>query len=249
MENLKSTTNYSMFKPLRGNRPIREIHVRRIMDSLRQYCLPIKIIINEHFEVIDGQHRLEAARRLSLPVEYEVRAGYGLKEAQIINQNVKTWGKVEFLDSYCTTGFKPYLQMREFMQQYPAFGIAAAETILTNTFGGINNKRDIRNNGKIIGKVKNFEGGNLEISDLPGAYETARKIMEYKEFYGGYNRVLFVRVMVGLFKNPDFDHSKMINKLRLQPTALKHCQNVEQYKLLIEKIYNFKSQHKISLIY
>jgi hypothetical protein len=246
---METTINYELFKPLKGNRPISEVHVRRLMESFKRDYLMARILVNEHFEVIDGQHRLEAAKRLSLPVEYEVRKGFGLEEAQALNQNVKNWGKMEFLNSYCDMGLLPYLQLREFMQTYPDFGIAAAEAIFTNTVGGVNNSQEIFHKGKAIGKVKKFEKGELKVNDLPYAYEIASKIMDYKKFFSGFNRVVFVGVMIGLFKNPKFNHELMIKRLQSQPTALVLCANAEQYRLLIEKIYNFRTHNKVNLRY
>jgi len=243
------TRNYGMFKTLRGNRPVLEIDVRRLMESFKQQYLFFLIIVNEFFEVIDGQHRLEAARRLGLPVNYEIKPGYGLKEAQTLNVNVKPWGKLNFLVSYCETGHRAYLQMREFMDYFPDFAIASAEIILTNNMGGSNNKAQICIDGKQKGRVRNFENGDLIITDLKKAYENAEKILDYRKYYDGFARALFVRTMISLFKNPKFDHDLMMRKLELQPTALEHCSTMEQYKKLIEKIYNYRSRMKVSLIY
>ena len=40
-----------------------------------------------------------------------------------------------------------------------------------------------------------------------------------------------------------------MHKIRLQPTALVDCANRDQYKTLIEDIYNYKRREKISLRY
>jgi len=246
-EFVMKTMDYSLFKTLKGNRPIEEGQVRRLMESFKQEYLLSPILINEKFEIIDGQQRLEAAKRLNLPVCYVQKCGYGLAEVQKLNRSTKNWGKLEFLNSYCDIGLTPYLQLKEFMKNFPDLGIAASESICTNNVSGANNRNEILlGEGRAI-KIKNFENGDLIINDLPGAYERATKIMEYKEYYSGYNRALFVRVMVSLFKNPVFKHDLFIKKLKLQPTALEHCQSVEQYKLLIERIYNFRNQHKVNL--
>ena len=55
--------------------------------------------------------------------------------------------------------------------------------------------------------------------------------------------------MIGLFKNENFDYSEFMHKIRLQPKALVDCTNVEQQRLSIEEIYNYKSRNKINLRY
>ena len=70
-----------------------------------------------------------------------------------------------------------------------------------------------------------------------------------KTYYLGYNRSIFVGTMIGMLNNDKFDFNEFMHKLRLQPTALVDCANREQYKTLIEDIYNYKSRNKISLRY
>lgn len=249
MNEILTTKNYGLFKMLNGNRPLNELHVRRLMESFKMEYLLSPVIVNKNMEIIDGQHRLEAAKRLGLPINYIKTNGYGLMEVQLLNTSNKNWGKIEYLNSYCDLGIKSYLQLKEFMNTYPIFGISAAEKIMTNTIGGVNNRGSYRINGKEVGRVKNFEMGKFEVNDIKLSYEYAAKIIEYAPYYSGYFRALFVGTLITLFKNPDFIHNEMIKKLQLHPTALVHCQTSEQYKLLIEKIYNYKNHNKVNLRY
>jgi hypothetical protein len=40
-----------------------------------------------------------------------------------------------------------------------------------------------------------------------------------------------------------------MHKLRIQPSALVDCTSTEQYRILIEDIYNYKNRNKINLRY
>jgi len=55
--------------------------------------------------------------------------------------------------------------------------------------------------------------------------------------------------MIILFKNPIFDYSEFMHKVRLQPKALVDCASREQQRLLIEEIYNYRSRNKVNLRY
>jgi hypothetical protein len=68
-----------------------------------------------------------------------------------------------------------------------------------------------------------------------------------KPYYVGYNRSAFVGTMIVLLQNQNFDFNDFMHKLRIQPTALVDCANREQYKTLIEDIYNFKRREKVNL--
>jgi hypothetical protein len=49
------------------------------------------------------------------------------------------------------------------------------------------------------------------------------------------------------FNNEIFDFSEFMHKLRLQPSALVDCVNSDQYRTVIEDIYNWRSRNKVNL--
>lgn len=62
------TDKYSIFRRLSGNRDVKEARVKKIMRSIEKVgYIPNPIIVNENMEVVDGQGRLEAVKRLGLP--------------------------------------------------------------------------------------------------------------------------------------------------------------------------------------
>lgn len=238
------TYDYSMFKSMKGNRPLDKLLIMRLKKSFKKRYLFTIITVNEDLEIIDGQHRFEAAKSLGLPLYYVVQKGYGVPEVQMLNTNTKNWGKMQYLHSYCELGHPEYLKFRNFMRRYPKFGIAVSEAILTGLSSGkfeteIGQRR----------KLPTFTDGELEIPNEGRSYLIAHQIMEIQPFYDGFNRITFVRAMMRVLNNPNYEHNTFIKKLEMQPTALKHCQSVDQYLLLIEDIYNYRSRNKVSLRY
>lgn len=234
------TTNYGMFKALLGNRDLSSRHVDELVESFQEEYLFSPIIVNEKFQVIDGQHRLEACKKLGLPVYYIVVQGYGMKEIQRFNQNTNNWMNKDFLKSYCDKKVEPYIEMRKFMECYPSFGMKTTLVLM--------------NLNKNTGQVKNyltlskeFENGRLHIVNLKHTYEIAKKLMEYQEFFDAFNQHKFIVALIALFKNPNFLHEEFIKKLRIQPGALQRCANGEQYRSLVEDIYNYKRKDKVNL--
>lgn len=242
------TNDYNRFSLLNGNRNVNKLHVERLKSSFQKNYLLSPIVVNENFEIIDGQHRFNAAKALGLPVNYIVAKGYGLIEVQLLNTNMKNWSKAEYLKSYCDLGFSEYIKMKKFMDHFPDFGIAVSEQLLTNTYGGVNNRGiAAKIDGKNKGRIKNFQEGNFKIADLPLAYENGEKIMMIKPYYDGFANPVFVAAMIGIFKNKNYNHSQLLQKLRQNPNSLVHCKKSTQYKILIEDIYNYRSREKVSL--
>lgn len=244
---INSTSDYSIFSHLEGNREVDKLHVERLKTSFKNNYLMSPIIVNQKHQIIDGQHRFNAAVALNLPINYIVVNGYGLTEVQILNSNTKNWKKEDYLNAYCDLEYTEYIKMKQFMTDFPDFGILVSEQLLTNSTGGANNSHVAKIDGKTTGRLKVFQSGNLEISNLELAYENAEKIMMFKPYYDGYNRFVFVSAMIPIFKHGNYDHNHMIHKLKNCPNTLIHCSNSSQYKLLIEDIYNYRSREKVSL--
>ena len=62
--NVYSTENYRRFKKLLDNREVTPQRVNQIMKSIRDVGYIVSpIIVNEKYEVIDGQGRLAAAEQ------------------------------------------------------------------------------------------------------------------------------------------------------------------------------------------
>ena len=241
-----STSDYTRFRTLVGNRKPNELHVKRLTNSFEKRYLFSPILVNEKWQIIDGQHRYLAAKELGLPINYIVVDGYGLNEVQILNTNSANWKKEDYLKAYCDLGISSYLQMKQFMNDYPDFGIAVSEQLLTNRVGGSNNTGHV---DKRRGRLKNFEEGRLIIPNLVQSYDNAEKVLMFKPYYDGFNRSVFVAALIGIFQNENYSHAEMISKLANQPTSLTHCTNVTQYKLIIEEIYNFRRRDKVNLRY
>jgi len=240
-----------MFKTLKGNRYVNNLHVKRLKNSFRESYLLSPIIVNQHYEIIDGQHRFVAAKEMGLPINFIVCDDYSLKEVQILNTNMKNWKKEDYLKAFCDLGYPEYLRFRNFMREFPDFGIASSEAILTNHLGSVNKyDSELRSKTNKNGSygINYFQEGNLVIPDYQKSVDNAEKIMMIKPYFQRFNNRTFVAAMLGIFRIKDYNHAKLLSKLKNNPTVLQPCQNVSQYKLLIEDVYNFRSRgDKISL--
>ena len=230
-----TTTDYFMFKPIDGNRHKNLLHLKRLKDSIVNNYLFTVIIVNDNYQIIDGQHRFEIIKELGLPLNYIICEGYGLKEVHILNANSKTWTTDDYLDGYCNLGYKEYLKYRDFKDKYD-FNHNVCIAILGKN----------RDNTE---SIKRFWNGEFEILDINKSTEIADKIMMFAPFYEGFKRRTFILSLLNLFDNPNFEFTEMIQKLKIQPTALVDCVNVGQYTSLIEEIYNYKRRIKVNLRY
>lgn len=229
------TKDYGLFKTVEGNRQLNELHKKRLMQSMSKQYLVNPIIVNEHHQIIDGQHRYTAAMEMGLPVYYIQIDGYGLREVQTLNQNNKNWTSSDFLQAYCDLGYESYIRFRDFVDQYD-FTISIAHSVALGT--GYS-KRD----------TDQFKDGLFKFDDQAGAEDRAIKMHTLKAYTPLYNTMMFLYAMLTLFKRPQFDFSTFVQKLSYQQAVLVKCSSVGQYIALIEQIYNHRNRNKVSLRY
>ena len=219
------TFDYECFKFLDGNRQINKLHVKRIKASMKNKYLFTTITVNKNYEIIDGQHRLEACKELKLPVRYIICKDYDLVEVQILNATSKNWNAEDYMNGYCDLGLKNYIIYRDFKNKY-GFGHNETQALLLGKFQR--------------GKITGFNDGEFKIKNLKDSINKAEMVLKVAPYYKGYKRRSFIYSLMHLLEKEKFDFNEFIKKLTLQPTRLVDCTNQSQYTVLIEEIYNYK---------
>jgi hypothetical protein len=114
-----------------------------------------------------------------------------------------------------------------------------------------------KRSGKINGhkaQMKDFEEGRLSVPNITKTYQLARKISEFKPYYPGYHRGVFISAILPLFASKIYDHKDMIYKLGVcaaKGIRLHDHPSVEGFRIQLEDIYNWKRQNenKVSFRY
>jgi hypothetical protein len=117
---IEVTQEYNGFKTLEGNRKISETHVKNLADfiSRRNLLMYNPILVNENFEVVDGQHRLEAAKQLGIPIYYIIGEGLSYKDVGILNACSDDWEFQEYLNNYVANGQEEYIRLDHFKTRH-----------------------------------------------------------------------------------------------------------------------------------
>jgi hypothetical protein len=224
------TRDYDAFKFLKGNRPVDDKHVRKLVQSMQQEYLQRPIDVNENYEIIDGQHRYTAIKELNLPLFYVVRKGWTMKQVQVANSNTKGWTMQDIVDSQATLGNKEYIKIKEFRKKH---GLTIHHSInLLN----VNASGQMMKNGKFV--VTNLQAAEIAVNLI----KTVSKIVNFDCF-----RRPFVFTFRRLAENPNFNPEIFINKLKYQGDRFHPCIDVKSQIELIEEIYNYRNQNKVNL--
>lgn len=229
-----STKEYHLFNSIDGNRTVNKKHVNRLKKSMSENYLFTLIIVNEKYEIIDGQHRFQAIKELGLPLYFIVKDGYQLDFVHQYNINTQNWKSADYLESYCGLGNLQYLEFKKFITKHE-INMQIAMYILTGDDSG--------------NMVKMFNAGLFKIKDIKEAEDIMDKLNKCAPYFARYKTRWFVYAIIRLLKKPQFEFEDFLNKLKTQPTALQVCNDVKQYVELIEEIYNYRRREKVNLRY
>lgn len=230
------TSDYSMFKQLQGNRPVKNARVINTMDSIQKLgWLTEPILINEKFEVIDGQGRLEALKRLEMPVEFIIEKNIGVTECQWLNRYQKNWSTMDYINSYIADGNENYVWLKSLLKQYKGLTNSVIFSVATS-----------RGTSCSIGASDHFktlENGSLSVtpkqrSVVDNALFYLSRFIDTASFLGGrkdkfYSAVMFLYLLDGIDKDR---LCSSINNARYD--GMVSSSTVEGYLQQFENIYN-----------
>ena len=237
------TEDYTQFGYFEGNRAIIKAHVRNLMESLAEQQIPSPIIVDELYRVADGQNRLEACKRLGLPVYYIIVPGMTLEDVKRMNSNTKAWSWQENMQSFIDLGVEDYATYKEFFESYELNHTECMQLLIGHTSLRKGSKK-----GKQT-MAKTFADGQFVILQHGKAIKQANMITKVKPYFESYTHGHFVRALVHLFnkKQDVFSFSKFLKKLAKRTTKLEHHTTRNGYLANIEYIYNHGSRNKVRL--
>lgn len=235
---IKTTMNYDQFRVITGNREVTETHVRKLMASIgRKNLLPFApILVNESMDIIDGQHRLEAAKQLGLEITYIIAPGAIIKDVQLLNAHQKQWTLEDYANSYASQGYTDYELLKAFYQNQELPVSIAVWLLTKDSWGG--------------GHMMKFKEGGFTITSLEEAYQIADRIKLFHEHTSPQVRRSrgFIRAIRILHRNELVDWERMKEKLDQYSHQLPSYQSSKDYLRVLEDIYNYHMS-KVTRIY
>ena len=222
------TKDYDKFKKLVGNRFVD--HSDKIVESIKNCGQLISpIVVNEKFEIIDGQNRFEAYKALGLPVQYTIVNGYGINECIAMNSVSKNWNVYDYIKSYAELGNEEYKFAQEMIDKYRPH--MSTQTILAVISGNIDffSNKAIRNGSFKIGK----DGGQF--------YDDVMNFLcqfDLKAIRGSTEKIL--KVLAFCYTDSEVDNTKLVRFFQKYSYLVESVVDTKQAAEAVEKIYNWK---------
>lgn len=114
--NVYITKDYERFAFLEDNRAVKQNRVNKIKGSIQEVGYILQpILVNEKYQIIDGQGRFNACMEMELPVLYVMQKGIGVGECRKLNMNQENWKPWDWICSYADGGNVDYQRFRTFV--------------------------------------------------------------------------------------------------------------------------------------
>ena len=216
------TKEYSKFKFLKENRTINPTTVKKIEQSLKDWgVIPGRpILVDNFFNIIDGQHRFHALKNLELPISYEIITGDVIAKTMALNSSQSQWKLIDYIKSYADQNIDCYRRLLKFEEKYK-FGVSASVKIFAEV--------DLKGT-----KIK--KGGEFEVN--PRADEIAEYILTLNQL-SFYSTRDFIVGVLSLHKKAS---AKQLEIIRDNILKTPRCGSVADYITAFENILNYKKR-------
>jgi len=228
------TRDYDIFKRLDGNRAIKDGRVKKIIDSIMAVgYLPVPVIVNEKYEIIDGQGRIEACRKTEEPVYYIKVPKIGIEECISMNINQANWKVMDYIESYAERGVRSYQYLLKILDNYQKYykQRTVLYAIFDKTPSGKGLVSDIKN-GSILIDQKTYDRARVALSWLISVKDAVEYIGGHTEYY--YMALLYC------YRRDDIDNERLIEKVKKEQLNLLPVTGMLQALDQLEAIYNYR---------
>lgn len=244
---MESTTNYNLFKQHESNRDIREHeeYIQKLMKSIdKENLLHLRpILVDRNYRVIDGQNRLECAKRLQVPVYYIVDDKIDSRSMFTINQNQNKWSNEDYLKFYSAEGNVNYQKLKVFMGKNK-LSLNVALSLFRSVKGGLSSKNF--QEGKFI-----FPCAEEELMGLEhlGYLRTFIEYLSSKTF--GPKKYLtgptFSRAFILFLNVKSVDFSLFMKRLPYRLDLVRPCARQSDFINIFREIYNYRNQNPLTM--
>ena len=233
------TKNLEMFKIINYNRDIKEAEYKKVRDSIKsKNMLSLRPInVTRDMQVIDGQHRLRAAKELGLEIYYVIKEDFVPEDIIALNIQ-KPWMAPDYFKFYVTNKYPDYIKLDKFIKKHGITLIIALSMCIAG--------KHERNRSFREGTFKFLEESHEE------QISKCMDIISLIQHLKGVNNSFYTRsgrfwsAVITMVRHPDFDFKLFKEKSQYLPEKFGPRASTEAYIEMFESIYNYKQRTKLS---
>lgn len=239
-DQIYTSNDYHEFIFVEGNREIKSSKVSKMIDSIKTFGLVNPIVVDQYKQIIDGQNRFECCKTLNIPIRYSV---FHVEKSKLIdlirdiNSVQNNWNNIDIAGAFVIHSknrehYKKYLEL-------VSLGVSHSTVIEACSYLSLGED-------KIRSSYFDFRNGNLQIPNP--VYEKVKgQILMLKESKIEpkiWNRIYFIRALLKLRKQDDFDIYTFLENFTKFPHQWKNAYTVEENLKSILLVHNYKNRQK-----
>jgi hypothetical protein len=225
-----ATKDYSLFKKSRGNREVDHVHVERIKRLIADKDTKAAITVNKNYEVIDGQHTLQARKELGLEVYFIISESDDALDTARMNTGKRNWNLDNFLKFHCDRNRQYYKICRSKMEQ---FGMPVAETLAL-----LNGKATVFKDMTEDFKLGNFSIPSGNIAKFDRIAKEMTHIAKHIDPSATKLKRQLIRAYLILCKHPKFSFDRLKSAMRSKGGKLSAVTSKDEYIEQLDRVYN-----------
>lgn len=250
VETIYTTTDYDGFVFTDWNRNVSNARVVKMVESIKKSgWLPNPVLVNEKFEVIDGQSRVKALERLGMPVQFCIKKGIGREECQMMNLFQKNWTNSDFINSYASDGNDNYIWLKSIITEYKELSTSIVQSVAAS-------KGEIMLPSTIGRNLAGITDGSLNVDkrEREKVEEELFYLSRFAEIiaYVGGRKDNFYGSILFMYNLDDIDNErvyKVVNEAKFD--GLIPAGNAEGWLRQLEELYNknLKKANKVDVMH
>lgn len=226
------TDELNRFKLIDGNRTDWELRAKNIAKSVEKVgYIPAPIIVNEKYEIIDGQARFTYCKQTKTPITYLVINGLTIDDCIAMNTSTTRWKLADYIESYAKRGWSDYVILNEFIKAAESKGYGFSESVWALSGTDTSNCNE---------KIKN---GEFVLKD--GAVKRAEEFVAFWDCFKDIktnNKAVFFKALGYCCLIESVDKNRLIRKAHQFPRVFLNISNVTDAIDVFEDVYNDRNR-------
>lgn len=257
MENrIYRTYEFDKFRFLNGNRDVDQFKVAQLAAEIQQHGQLMPIMVNSEYEVIDGQHRLSACKKLGVPVQYFVRDNANIETAANVNIAGSNWRQRDWIKKHAKDGKEDYAELLDWIDLCESHGLKEGAAIYLAQNNSTNLNYSMYSDGvmrtndhKVINAKKVYPVGSAiriglwQFGDRYLAYSLLEGVLLFQQF-NFYSKKSFVSAIIRVSRISDFEVKVLHRQALKRPRHFTNQSSINDFLRMFEDVYNYGRYQK-----
>ena len=224
------TDQLDIFKLFTYNREVNQARTKKLAKVIEELGFITPLIVTQKLFVIDGQHRLAAAKLIRSKVSYII---LDVKDEDIapllatMNAHSRNWRTEDHFNMWVDLERPDYLYVRDLLHEKNIpFTIFYQAARLTKA----DRKHEMARGAFVLDK----EGREI----LETRLNQFNEILEFLPRFKMFKQTAFAGAVISMVRNPLYNHERLKTQLRKHGGEIAAAVNIKRFLMQLEDVYN-----------